>query len=167
MTTRRLVDLDDPAELEVALRIGASWKELRRGASMRQLRGRIFGEGDEALDPGQVDTLDLLVQRNSWRMSDLADALRIDPSTATRAMQRLDRSGLSMREPNSDDRRLVMASATDDGRKRHAIIAERRRRMLSRMLWDFTPEERSQLADLLERLVEGLDEYAAHVDEEP
>jgi DNA-binding MarR family transcriptional regulator len=166
MIKNRPVDLDNPIERDVAFRIGNAWKELRRGASMRQLRGRIFGEGDDALDPGQVDTLDLLVQRDSWRMSDLAEALRIDPSTATRAMQRLDRSGLSTREPNDDDRRLVMASATTLGRKRHEVIAERRRHMLSHMLSGFTPEERSQLADLLERLVHGLDEYAEEVGEE-
>jgi DNA-binding MarR family transcriptional regulator len=85
----RRVDLDDEEQLALALRIGNSWKELRRGAAMGVLRDHLFGAGPDALEPGQVDTLELLVGRDAWRMSELAEALRVDPSTATRAVQRL------------------------------------------------------------------------------
>ena len=64
---------------------------------MVALRDHLFGAGEDALEPGQVDTLDLLVQQPAWRMTDLADALRVDPSTATRAVQRLVRAGLAER----------------------------------------------------------------------
>ena len=82
--TPEQVDLSLEDERLAALHIGTAWKELRRGAAMSILRDHMFGAGKDAVEPGQVDTLDLLVQQPAWRMSDLADALRVDPSTATR-----------------------------------------------------------------------------------
>ena len=83
------------SELAVLFRVGAAWRELRRGASMQAFRPMVYGEGDEALDLGQVDVLDLLVFHGSARMGELAEALRVDASTATRAVNRLVDAGLA------------------------------------------------------------------------
>jgi DNA-binding MarR family transcriptional regulator len=160
----RTVDLSVEDERVLAARIGQAWKELRRGAAMAVFRDHLFGAGPEALEPGQVDTLDLLVQQDAWRMSDLADALRVDPSTATRAVQRLVRAGLADRRISPEDGRVVMVSATEAGHERHAAIAKRRRASMGTMLAAFEPDERRQLADLLERFVAALDDYAAILD---
>jgi DNA-binding MarR family transcriptional regulator len=162
---RRRVDLSDPAELEVAQRVGAAWKELRRGAAMSAVKDWFYGTGDDALEVGQVDTLDLLAAEPSWRMTDLADALRVDPSTATRAVQRLVRAGLAERGPSDDDGRVVMVSATAAGRARHEAIAQRRRKALEAMLGEFDESERRELADLLERFVVALDHLAEEITE--
>jgi DNA-binding MarR family transcriptional regulator len=97
-------------ERELSQRIAAAWKELRRGAAMAAGRDHLFGAGADALEPGQFDTLELLVQRDGWRMSEMADALRVDPSTATRAVQRLLKTGwpsatLRRRRPGRDGER--------------------------------------------------------------
>lgn len=160
MAVRTAVDLSSDQERQLAIRIGAAWKELRRGASMARFRDHLFGAGADALEPGQVDTLDLLVQQPAWRMSELAEALRIDPSTATRAVQRLLKAGLAERRPCADDGRVVMVSATEAGQARHAAIAGRRREALATMLAAFEPHERELLADLMERLVHSLDDFA-------
>jgi DNA-binding MarR family transcriptional regulator len=157
---RRPVDLDDPNQLEIALRIGSAWKELRRGAAMAAVRDWFYGTGDDALELGQVDTLDLLAARDSWRMTDLADALRVDPSTATRAVQRLVRAGLAERRQSDEDGRVVMVSATAAGRTRHEAIAGRRRKAMETMLAEFDDAERQELADLLDRFVIALDHLA-------
>jgi DNA-binding MarR family transcriptional regulator len=157
---RRPVDLDDPGQLEIALRIGSAWKELRRGAAMSTVRDWFYGTGDDALELGQVDTLDLLAAEDSWRMTDLADALRVDPSTATRAVQRLVRAGLAERRQSDEDGRVVMVSATAAGRARHEAVAGRRRKAMETMLAEFDDAERQQLADLLERFVAALDHLA-------
>ncbi len=164
MMTREPVALSADEERALAVSIGRSWKELRRGAAMSALRDHLFGAGEAALEPGQWDTLDLLVQHPAWRMSDLADALRVDPSTATRAVQRLVAVGLAERGASSDDGRVVMVSATADGRRRQAAIAEVRLQMMSRLLGAFDDEERVQLAGLLDRFVAALD---AFVHDEP
>lgn len=163
MTVVSPVDLRSPDEREWATRIGSSWKELRRGAAMVALRDHLLGVGPDALEPGQMDTLDLLVQEDAWRMSDLADALRVDPSTATRAVQRLVRNGLAERQACADDGRVVKVTATAVGRRRHAAIDQRRGEVMTAMLGAFRPDERRQLADLLDRLVAALDDMVANL----
>jgi len=145
-------------------RIGAAWKELRRGAAMSVLRDHLFGSGDNALEPGQVDTLELLVARDAWRMSELAEALRVDPSTATRAVQRLVKAGIAERTACSDDARVVMVSATEPGRVRHRAIVDLRRATLTAMLATFTTNEREQFAEYLDRFVAALDDYVRQLD---
>lgn len=157
------VDLRSPDQRELALRIGLAWIELRRGASMSDLRDHLFGTGADALDQGQMDTLDVLAQRDTWRMSELADALRVDPSTATRAVQRLVNAGLAERNPCDDDGRVVRVSITAVGSARHADVAERRAHLMAHVLGAFAPAERAQLADLLERLVGAVDHFLASV----
>lgn len=165
MSPRYPVDLRDPASHELARRIGAAWIEIRRGASMAALRDHLFGTGDDALEQGQMDTLDLLATQASWRMSDLAEALRVDPSTATRAMQRLVNAGLACRKPSDDDGRVVMAAITPAGRARHAEVAERRAQLVVHLLSDFSPADRAVLASMLERFVGSVDDFVAHLDE--
>src|SRR5215212_358663 len=146
-------DLRNDEDRELAARIGTAWKEMRRGAAMSVLRDQLFGIGSDALEPGQYDTLELLVQRPAWRMGDLADALRVDPSSATRAVQRLVRDGLAERAASADDGRVVMVSATPRGRDRHHAIARRRRELMAAILAAYQPDERRTLAELLDRFV--------------
>ncbi len=40
---------------------------------------------EESIEQGQMDTHDILAHRPSWKMSELADALHVEPSTETRA----------------------------------------------------------------------------------
>jgi DNA-binding MarR family transcriptional regulator len=155
------VDLADPEQLDLAVRVGLAWIELRRGAAMSALRDHLFGSGDDALEQGQMDTLDLLAQQPSWRMSDLADALRVDPSTATRAVQRLVRSGLAARSTSVDDGRVVMVAITSAGASRHAEVAERRGRLMAHLMGAYAPAERVQLADMLERFIAAIDTFVA------
>jgi DNA-binding MarR family transcriptional regulator len=159
------VDLRQPEMRELALRIGASWVQIRRGAAMGTLREYLLGTGDEALEQGQMDSLDLLARKPSWRMSDLAEALRIDPSTATRAVQRLVSSGLAVRCGHDDDGRVVMVSVTEAGRSRHAAVNARRGELMAHMLGAFTAEERPVLADILERFVSAIDEFVVDLAE--
>ena len=158
------VDLHDPHQLQLAVRIGLAWIELRRGAAMSALRDQLFGTGDDALEQGQMDTLDLLAQQPAWRMSELADALRVDPSTATRAVQRLVKSGLASRSADEDDGRVVMVTITPAGVARHAEVAERRGRLMAHLMGAFSPDERVQLAEMLERFVASVDDFVASVD---
>lgn len=145
-------------------RIGAAWKELRRGAAMSVLRDHLFGAGADALEPGQVDTLELLVARDSWRMSELAEALRVDPSTATRAVQRLVKAGMAERTACSNDARVVKVSATATGRARQRAINNLRRETLTAMLSSFDQHEREQFAEYMDRFVTALDEFVRSLD---
>jgi DNA-binding MarR family transcriptional regulator len=140
-------------------RIAASWTEIRRGAATAAVREYLFGTGDDRLDRGQMDTLDLLARRPTWRMSELAEALRVDPSTATRAVQRLVNVDMAVRRPSEDDGRVVMVEITEPGRARHAVVAERRMVLMNHMLGAFSPAERQVLAEMLERFIAAVDEF--------
>ena len=150
-------------DVALAARIGWSWKELRRGAAMGELRSYLFGDGTTALEAGQWDTLDLLVRRPVWRMSELAEGLRVDPSTATRAVQRLLKTGLADRRSCVDDGRVVLVSATDEGRRRHQGIVGHRAAVMQAVLDAFEPDEQRQLAELLERMVGSIDGFVGRL----
>lgn len=164
MSSENPVDLGDPQQRQLAMRIGLAWIELRRGAAMGALRDHLFGTGDDALEQGQMDTLDLLAQCTSMRMSELADALRVDPSTATRAVQRLVNVGLASRSASDDDGRVVMVAISPAGRARHADVAERRGQVMTHVLGAFIQHDRELLAELLERFVVSVDDFVTGLD---
>lgn len=150
--------------MDEARRIGEAWRELRRGASMTRLKDRFRSE--RSIELGQLDALDLLVAGGEagLRMGDLADALRVDASTATRAVDRLVQAGFAERVTDPADGRRVVARVSDKGEVLHRELAEGRNDMLERMLQGFTAEERRDLADLMERFVRALDELVAEED---
>jgi DNA-binding MarR family transcriptional regulator len=149
------VDLTDPVEAELAIRIGRAWVEMRRGAWTQHHRKFMFGD-EEPIEPGQMDALDLLARRDRT-MSHLAERLRIDPSSATRAVQRLVADGLAERYAAPEDGRVVMVRISPTGRERHAAVASRRSLAMSYLLGEYTTAERAELARLLERFVDALD----------
>ncbi len=146
---------------ELAGRVGRAWREIRRGANTGDLRDVIFGVGGSAIEPGQMDALDFLVTVESCRMGDLAEHLRIDPSTATRAVQRLIKDNLAERVTHSGDGRIVAIAATERGRRIHGEVQERRRHVLADVMNAFTDDEREKLVEYLERFSVAVDEAIA------
>jgi len=155
---------DNPIVVE---RIGLAWRQLRRGTSINVLRDQLFGTGADALDPGQMDTLDLLVKRDQWRMSDLAEALHVEPSTATRAIRRLVQSGLAERTASEQDRRVVLVCATDAGRARYDAVMKVRLKFFGDLIDQWTPAEADAIAVALEKLVAGIDVAVTNLQDEP
>jgi DNA-binding MarR family transcriptional regulator len=145
-------------DLEVAARIGWAWREIRRGTTASQARDAIYGIGGSAIEPGQMDALDLLVLVESCRMGDLAEHLRVDPSTATRAVQRLIKDDLAMKVKVDGDARAVHIAATERGRRIHGEVAERRRKIVMDIMTKYSPDEQSLLADFLERFTVAMEE---------
>jgi DNA-binding MarR family transcriptional regulator len=157
---RTQTDLTNDLDLEVAGRIGRAWREIRRASTAGAVRDAIFGIGGSAIEPGQMDALDLLVVVESCRMGDLAEHLRIDPSTATRAAQRLIKDGLAERVRHEGDGRVVTIAASERGRRIHGEVNERRRQIMLEIMAKFEEQERYVLADLFERFTQAVDEVA-------
>ena len=140
------------------IRLGRAWQLLRRGAANGVVGARLVASPGEPgrLDPVQLDIIDLLVTRDGQRMSELAGAIGVDPSTITRAMHRMEAAGLAARRPVAADGRVVTAQLTAEGRRLHELVADRRAELIRAAIVDFTPEEQERLADLLERFVRGV-----------
>ena len=149
----------DPADVQ---RIGSAWRQLRRGGSMLELRQMMYGDSKEApLDVAQGDALDAILELEPVRMGDLAAALRVDASTATRTVDRLAAAGLATRVECRDDKRGVAIKATPQGRRRQARMVTTATETLEEILAVFDPKERRLLGDLMERLVQSLDAVVA------
>lgn len=130
---------------------------------MAALRDYLYGSGDDALDQSQVDTLDLLASKSAWRMSELAEALRVDPSTATRFVARLVGEGFAERHPSEDDGRVVEVSITPAGLARHERARSHVHELMKHILDSFDPDEARELAELMERLVGSIDGFVHRI----
>lgn len=137
------------------------WRELRRGASTAVVRDRMFGTGRDAIEPGHMDVLDLLQQEAPRRMNDLAAALRVDPSTVTRAIQRMEADGLVERRPARGDGRGVTVVVTENGALRWEAVARRRQAIVEQILASMPDPDRLELVRLLHQFVDSLDRYVA------
>jgi DNA-binding MarR family transcriptional regulator len=146
-----------PARIDVVEeRIRAAWRDLRRAGSTGPVRAFLY-EPDAPLDVAQADALDLIVTHAPVRMSDVASLLRVDPSTATRTVAKLQQLALVDRAVDPVDARVVLAMPSEDGRCLHARVRDRANDLLSDLLDSFDAEDRERLASLMERLVAAVD----------
>lgn len=140
-------------------RVGVAWRELRRLAAARAIRRQLYGF-ETPLDQGQGDALEYVVNHGPCRMGDLAKFMRVDPSSVTRAVERLEAAGLVRRNADPRDARAVQVSSTDDGLALYRDVRERAIGLLDDALVDFTEEHQLMLAELMERLVASIEKLA-------
>lgn len=93
----------------------------------------------------QYRALVVLASRGPQRPIDLAEALGVDPSTATRLCDRLARKRLISRRRQGDDRREVRLDLSDLGRKLVGSVTERRREEIRGILAAVPRPERGDL----------------------
>ena len=98
----------------------------------------LAGAGDEVTLP-QYRALVVLAARGSQGTAELAAALAVNPSTATRMCDRLVRKGLVRRHRQAGDRRSVRIALTAPGRDLVAEVTRRRRAELARLLRTLPP----------------------------
>jgi DNA-binding MarR family transcriptional regulator len=108
----------------------------------------LAGDPDEVTLP-QYRTLVVLACGGSRRLADLADALKVSPSTATRMCDRLVRKNLVTRTRDDLDRREVKLSITPAGRKIVSDVMERRRGAVRDLLGSIPVPLRGQLVNSL------------------
>jgi DNA-binding MarR family transcriptional regulator len=87
---------------------------------------RSLGNGADGVTLPQYRTL-VVLSHDKRRLADLAEALSVSPSTATRMCDRLVRKGLITRNRDEIDRREVNLEVTPAGRTLVAQVIERRR----------------------------------------
>ena len=97
--------------------------------------------GDEVTLP-QYRALVVLAAQGPQGTAELAAALAVNPSTATRMCDRLVRKGLVRRHRLAGDRRAVRIALTEPGRNLVADVSRRRRAELARLLGALPAEER-------------------------
>jgi len=106
----------------------------------------------------QYRTLVVLSCGGARRLADLAEDLRVSPSTATRMCDRLVRKGLISRTRDELDRREVNLVVTPAGRKIVTDVIERRRLEVGELLRAIPLGTRRQLVSCLRLLASAAGE---------
>lgn len=97
----------------------------------------------------QYRALVVLASRRGVRPVDLADALDVSPSTATRMCDRLVRKGLIERAHRDSNRREVEVRLSPEGRALVTEVTARRRRDLRRVLARIPDDDQRRLVEAL------------------
>lgn len=143
------------AGLEPHEQLGRSFKAAM--AAVRRLRGRETHSPD-GLSDAQYSLLFGLREHEQLSLGELAVAADLSAATATEMLDPLAASGLVRRERSERDRRVVLISLTDRGRR---LTEERRARFEPRWraaLAEFSDAELLTAAAVLDRMRAMFDE---------
>ena len=99
----------------------------------------------------------LSANRDSLRVTDLAEILGVDTPTVTRKVQQLERDGMVVRQTDPDDRRASRIRLTPAGRRTIERVRRARRKWLEELLHEWDDNDLSALADLLSHFAEDLE----------
>lgn len=130
-----------------------STAEMLMGAA-RALRRR-FAIALQRYDvtPAQSRALRVVGENPEARLSQLAEALRIAPRSATEVVDALEDRGFVRRIPDPSDRRATCVDLTPDGRRVLRVIDRTREAESERFLASLPQEDRTELQRILRRLV--------------
>jgi DNA-binding MarR family transcriptional regulator len=106
------------------------------------------------LTPSQARALRVIGDGDGTRVSDLAEALRIAPRSATEVADSLEARGLAERTADPSDRRAVLLRATDAGRAIRAEVDVARAADARALFGRLSADDRATLARVLRELAE-------------
>jgi DNA-binding MarR family transcriptional regulator len=117
-----------------------------------------LGAAAEETTIAQYRALVVLASRGSQRVTDLAAALDVAPSTAGRMCDRLVRKGLVRRHRGRSDRRAVLIAITAAGRAVVDQATARRRQLISAILARLPEQAQHEVAGGLRAFAEAAGE---------
>ena len=133
---------------------------LSASRSLIAVATRSLGAAAEETTIAQYRSLVVLASRGPQRLTDLAEALGVAPSTAGRMCDRLVRKGLARRHRGRSDRRAVLVAITPAGRAVVDQATARRRELIAGIL--------ARLPEPVQRLAaDGLRAFAEAAGEVP
>lgn len=132
------------------------WNTIMR--IMRKLRSSTLTEEDIELSPPQGLMLMELSRSGPLSMSELSQRLEVNQGVATRMVDRLLEKGLLERQRSSDDRRVVMVSASEKGTKITLRLEEENQDMMKELLQPVSREEREVLLALVKGIEQRLEQ---------
>lgn len=104
----------------------------------------------------QFGVLEALYHLGPLSLGELADKLLVTGGNVTYVMDRLEEHGLVRRERSGDDRRVVRAKLTPEGRAVIARVFPGHANYIRDLTAHLLPEEQDDLRELLRRLGKGM-----------
>jgi DNA-binding MarR family transcriptional regulator len=108
------------------------------------------------LAPAQFATLLQLWREDGLTQRDLVDRLHIEQATMASTLNRMERDGLIVRKPHPQDSRAQSIFLTSRGRELQAAAMLEARQVSRNALAILGPDERTQLLELMHRVVEHM-----------
>lgn len=136
--------------------LGPAVSELTRFINDPRNDRHLMAEAGLTFDPVFMPLLVRLGAAGEAGVVEMARQLGKDHSTVSRQMDRLETEGLLERLTSSTDARMRTARLTPRGLDAFAALGEARRRLLARVLADWSESDRQALGELLFRFVEAL-----------
>jgi len=139
--------------LEESADIAAAVIEMVR--QFGSIKSRVVS-GPEA-DHSPMFLLVKLAHHGPRRASDLAEMMCADPSTVSRQVASLVKSGLLERRADPDDGRASILVPTERGLAKVEQFGRRRAATLQPVIADWTPQDRIDLLRLIRKYTEGIE----------
>lgn len=108
------------------------------------------------LSPGQPKLLNHLAQHGECLQKDLAAALDVEPGTISKLLNSMEECGYITRGSIAGDKRAILISLTDEGRRRQQLYSAHMRQVADQMMQDFSDEEKEMFESLLCRAYHNL-----------
>jgi DNA-binding MarR family transcriptional regulator len=121
-----------------------------------RLSRRLRQHAPADITPSQLSALAVVVRDGRLRLSQLADAERVQPPTMTRIVDSLLQRGLVSRTPSDEDRRVAWVAPTAQGLALVGAVRKQRDAYLARHLRGLSSDDLAVLtraADLLEGFI--------------
>ncbi len=147
-----------PLDPEALDRLDDALVEVRRVLQRPGYRRAVLGELAGTVGLQTIRVLRLVERaEHAPTIGAVAEALVVDPSTASRTVDRAVAAGLLERHVCSDDGRRARLHLTAPGRALLAEVSARRRDVLASAVRDWERRDVGTLQVLLERLLDGFD----------
>lgn len=140
----------------LATELSECWHELGSVLRSRRLLAALHAGGVAELTPTKLRALDVLARSGGLRVGELADAMGVDETSATRLADRLQSAGLIERRRAPEDRRVAIVVLTLHGQELAEAAAEQRRRFFEDVLASLAPRERKELVRLTAKAADAL-----------
>ena len=108
------------------------------------------------LTRAQFCFLKLIAANSDLQVGELARCLGVSPASSSKNLDRLETLGLVVRETSTEDRRAILLSASDEGRRLVEDFERLKAMRLAPALVALGPERTDALCDLLQEVCLGL-----------
>ncbi len=142
--------------LEAAAAVEAATERLFRLTVNRKMYARQAAAVGAVVTRAGYALLRTLVDDGPLGTGDLARRSHMDPGATVRQVKALEDDGLVTRTNDAGDARVTIVALTDRGREVVESIVEVRTAHLEGILADWSAADRTELARLVDRLVDGL-----------
>lgn len=150
MTRAKVADLPGATDVDAVTEAMLTASRLLVAVSARSV-----ASVDDSITLPQFRLLVVLSSRGSLKLVTLAEHLGVNPSTATRAVDRLIATGMVTRTTNPESRREIVIDLTPAGRRMVSKVTKRRRAEIARIVSRMPVSRRRGLVKALTAFAEA------------